>query len=260
VTAHRPYTGSCFECGISVGAARRIFCSNKCRDREKSRRFREKNGLSKHAAWYQSLPSDLREEYRRRSREAAARRGYKQSKESRIASDQSRRARKLGAYVETVRFSDVARRDRWTCYICSERIDKTLAFPDPLSASLDHVVPLSVGGTHEPSNVRITHLRCNVSKGNRPVEQPAQMVMAFGHAATLRAVPRKPPPEMRTFECPVCGASVSVRATTKNARRYCSRDCGRVANAILNREKYQPKIGRHKQHLYQWAGRVEEAS
>jgi HNH endonuclease len=45
--------------------------------------------------------------------------------------------------------------------------------PDPLSKSLDHLIPLSRGGTHEPANVSLAHLRCNVSRGAG--RKPAQL-------------------------------------------------------------------------------------
>lgn len=32
---------------------------------------------------------------------------------------------------------------------------------------LDHIIPLSKGGTHEPNNVRITHAKCNLSKHSK---------------------------------------------------------------------------------------------
>jgi len=44
-------------------------------------------------------------------------------------------------------------------------VDAELRFPDPLSASLDHVLPLARGGRHTRENVRLTHLRCNVRRG-----------------------------------------------------------------------------------------------
>lgn len=52
-----------------------------------------------------------------------------------------------------------------TCSLCFERIDRALAWPDPLSKSVDHIVPLSKGGTHEQSNLAWTHLVCNLKKG-----------------------------------------------------------------------------------------------
>jgi 5-methylcytosine-specific restriction endonuclease McrA len=36
-----------------------------------------------------------------------------------------------------------------------------------MGPSLDHIEPLSLGGKHVPENVQITHLACNMAKGNR---------------------------------------------------------------------------------------------
>lgn len=61
----------------------------------------------------------------------------------------------------------IADRDHWRCHICKTRVGKKIAWPHVRSASLDHVVPLSKGGAHDPSNVRLAHLGCNSAKGNR---------------------------------------------------------------------------------------------
>lgn len=50
------------------------------------------------------------------------------------------------------------------CYVCAEHVP--LAF-----ASLEHIVPLSRGGTDEMSNLAISHYRCNQLRGNAlPIE------------------------------------------------------------------------------------------
>ena len=46
------------------------------------------------------------------------------------------------------------------------KVDKDLMWPDPMSASLDHIVPLSRGGTHTLDNVQLAHLACNERKHN----------------------------------------------------------------------------------------------
>lgn len=61
----------------------------------------------------------------------------------------------------------VFERDRWVCQICLRRISKRLQWPDPMSVSLDHVVPVSEGGAHTRANTRAAHLRCNVARSNR---------------------------------------------------------------------------------------------
>ena len=60
----------------------------------------------------------------------------------------------------------VFERDGWVCNICRTEIDRTLRCPDPLAATLDHVVPLSKGGQHVWSNVAPAHLYCNQQKAD----------------------------------------------------------------------------------------------
>ena len=76
------------------------------------------------------------------------------------------RARKRSAFVEDVDPLSVFERDRWTCGICGGRIPKQCRWPDVRSASVDHIVPLSRGGTHEMKNVQAAHLGCNSAKKN----------------------------------------------------------------------------------------------
>lgn len=79
-----------------------------------------------------------------------------------------RRARAKGAdYGARAFLGDVIERDGTDCSLCGEVVDMSVAWPDPLSKSIDHVVPLSKGGAHELSNCRLAHLGCNVRKGNR---------------------------------------------------------------------------------------------
>lgn len=52
------------------------------------------------------------------------------------------------------------------CGICHLAIDATLRWPHPLSATLDHIVPLSAGGSDAEENLWPAHLRCNLEKGD----------------------------------------------------------------------------------------------
>lgn len=81
----------------------------------------------------------------------------------------ARRARRKAATTETFSVAEIFERDSWTCHICKTAIDSTLRFPDPGSASLDHVVPLIKGGAHSRSNCAASHLFCNISKKDRVV-------------------------------------------------------------------------------------------
>lgn len=69
----------------------------------------------------------------------------------------------------------VVRREERTCWICQLPIDTALPYRDPttgkvnpMSWSLDHVVPLSKGGAElERWNARAAHFACNSGRGNR---------------------------------------------------------------------------------------------
>lgn len=87
--------------------------------------------------------------------------------ERRKAHYHKRRAQKSTTQVEDIRPIDIYERDIWLCGLCSTPVNPDTAWPDPMSPSLDHVLPLSKGGTHTYENVQLAHLTCNVSKGNR---------------------------------------------------------------------------------------------
>ena len=63
------------------------------------------------------------------------------------------------AFVSPVYLDEIFERDKAHCYLCKGDVVRT-------EASLDHVIPLSRGGIHDPSNVRLAHRRCNSRKGN----------------------------------------------------------------------------------------------
>lgn len=56
-----------------------------------------------------------------------------------------------------------------TCWRCGHLIDMTLDHQrDPMGSTLDHVIPLSLGGDPlDPANARHAHRRCNSRRGNR---------------------------------------------------------------------------------------------
>jgi hypothetical protein len=62
---------------------------------------------------------------------------------------------------------EVFRRDGWVCGICNKPIDRAASYPHPLSASVDHIKPVSKGGSHTLANVRCAHLSCNMKKSNK---------------------------------------------------------------------------------------------
>jgi hypothetical protein len=55
------------------------------------------------------------------------------------------------------------------CQLCFQPIDLTLDYPNPMSFSIDHIVPVSLGGTHKLKNLQSAHLLCNSKRGNKPI-------------------------------------------------------------------------------------------
>lgn len=70
-----------------------------------------------------------------------------------------------GARQEPYSRKAIFARDGWLCHLCGNPVPPELEHPDPLCASVDHVVPLSRGGDDTAENVACSHLVCNLSKG-----------------------------------------------------------------------------------------------
>lgn len=60
----------------------------------------------------------------------------------------------------------ILNRDEWRCYLCHRDIPKDARWPEPLSGTVDHVVPWSVSQNNHPDNLRAAHWRCNYDKGD----------------------------------------------------------------------------------------------
>ena len=85
------------------------------------------------------------------------------------------RALKRTTKIEPINEKIVFMRDGWVCQHCKKRADKRFKHPNPMCASLDHIIPLSEGGTHTYANVQLAHLGCNSSKGNNVLPQGEQL-------------------------------------------------------------------------------------
>jgi 5-methylcytosine-specific restriction endonuclease McrA len=85
----------------------------------------------------------------------------------RVARYHTHRAEKLGipgridgGFVALLWVAQDAR-----CFYCGARLDAE--WPDD-KWDLEHVIPLSAGGTNEPHNIVLACRRCNCTKGGRP--------------------------------------------------------------------------------------------
>jgi hypothetical protein len=88
------------------------------------------------------------------------------------------RARRFGVENEYINKWEVFERDEWICGLCHEPVDREAKWPAWGFPSIDHIVPLAVGGAHVYANVQCAHLGCNLLKSDgRKVAQTIKDVI-----------------------------------------------------------------------------------
>lgn len=54
------------------------------------------------------------------------------------------------------------------CGICGQPVDKSLKYPHPMSACIDHIIPIDRSGhPSDISNLQLAHWKCNRAKANK---------------------------------------------------------------------------------------------
>lgn len=92
--------------------------------------------------------------------------------------------------AEAICFANVWDRDGGRCYICDGLCFKSFQYPHPLAPTLDHRIPISLGGEHLMSNAGIAHNICNNFKGK--LTNPAVYVNACKMAVRAASEGREP--------------------------------------------------------------------
>lgn len=173
---------TCERCATPIGGpgqnGLKRFCSERCRVAAQNRRYRMRK-RREFMGWPNALVTqalcaecgtvfDMQNRRAKYCSKACGERSKSRARYAltRGALDRSH-ARRAGDTRARVRPMVIFERDAWVCGICGRPVDKALTYPDPMSASVDHITPISLGGAHTPENVRCTHLRCNVRRGNR---------------------------------------------------------------------------------------------
>lgn len=168
-----PCTFTCVECGqIFERHDNRVTCSEQCRGEALPKRRKQVSRESAKRCYQRMGDPRLRPDYeewraaRNRDNRKYLRtpRGWAVNKQK----GQSRRALLQGCAADQVDYVEVDKRTDGNCAICGGYVDYNRKWPDPLSPSHDHIVPLVAGGSHCNDNLQLTHLRCNLSKGRKP--------------------------------------------------------------------------------------------
>lgn len=165
----QPRVCICPICGLEFpGRYRRKFCSDDCLDEKNRHRSYENSAKRKRA-----VELDCKEcgrafvpEYGNKCRIFCSTKCL--SKYNRRISHSVRRARICKASkIDWFDPRFILKRDHWQCYLCGVKTPKNLRGSiHPDAPEVDHVVPLSKGGTHTEDNVRCICRRCNQMKSD----------------------------------------------------------------------------------------------
>ncbi|WKW86387.1 HNH endonuclease [Gordonia phage Budski] len=88
-------------------------------------------------------------------------------REVRLVHKARRRARKRDAYRADVHRKRVFEMDGYRCHLCGKKTMRAKTVPHPKAPTVDHIIPLAAGGTHEPSNCRTACFQCNAIKRHK---------------------------------------------------------------------------------------------
>jgi 5-methylcytosine-specific restriction protein A len=135
---------------------RKRFCSRDCKDRAKdaARQAVIEAAKPERQCVYcgVDMPRSMRADARFCSDDCNSAAHKLKSASGRLPKGSGRRREIERAYV--------IERDGSRCHLCGKKCK-------PEDIHLDHVIPLSEGGSHELTNLRVAHAFCNLSKRNR---------------------------------------------------------------------------------------------
>lgn len=179
------YRAKCKVCESEIQKRRRIANPEKYREmsRKSAREHREtrrnwvaanREHMRQYARRYRSVHRDkfrIQDHIRNRDmkpdnpRLIARRTWYQRNPEKHAAKIVRYRTRKMDALqIDSIDRNAIIERDKWTCYLCGK-----ICTSD--NVTLDHVVPLFLGGAHTSDNLRVACRSCNCSKGAKPLAE-----------------------------------------------------------------------------------------
>lgn len=140
---------ACWQCyqfiGVRPSAATQRFCDRCSNYRNKTSAIKSKTNVN------QTL------EQKRKNNAIRARARHKR--------------RTLEADGEVIDLYQLAERDEWQCKLCSMPVDQNNKHSRGnlhlMGPSLDHIIPVSKGGSHTWNNVQLAHFMCNSLRGNK---------------------------------------------------------------------------------------------
>lgn len=81
--------------------------------------------------------------------------------------ENKRKILKRNVEYNTINNIEIFKRDKYKCYICKLKLNKNNKVPHPLAPTIDHIIPLSKGGSHTAKNIKTCCFRCNCIKSDK---------------------------------------------------------------------------------------------
>ena len=68
------------------------------------------------------------------------------------------------------------------CGICGYPVDKSLKYPDPMSATIDHIIPINKNGhPSDIDNMQLAHFACNRQKSDKVFKEKKEKKTVTGN-------------------------------------------------------------------------------
>jgi hypothetical protein len=155
------------ECNtIFVKKGARIFCSKSCATNYNIRKNTRKAFTESCPVFFYPCP-DCHEPVTMSSSNGSHKvcQSCRVKRNKAINARKSHKRRALGPAVLSV--YELAARDGTRCHICSRKVDMKLSGQAKWGPTIEHILPVSKGGTNDADNLALAHRHCNTARGNR---------------------------------------------------------------------------------------------
>lgn len=165
----RPECTTCSQPFIAAKSDQK-FCSQRCREIANVRKARIKrnDGFDSTRAC-----ADCGERFKI-DRPRSMRKYCDECRRRRKQDTDARKNQRRRAAGDPISLSEVVAARGQHCHICQRKIDLNRSGRDLMGPTIDHILPVSMGGTNDLANLNIAHRVCNMRRGNRG---PAQMIL-----------------------------------------------------------------------------------
>jgi 5-methylcytosine-specific restriction endonuclease McrA len=156
-------TRTCVQCSVPIEGNLKS-CSAECREARAKRRYLDRKGLASLAD--RAVPClrcgvevrGTRVRVCPDCRELAERQVIRRGR-------RRRKARQRGVTSEAYTLAYIAERDGFRCKLCNKPVAMKQVVPHPKAPTIDHILPLALGGEDTKANVQLAHFICNSTKG-----------------------------------------------------------------------------------------------